>query len=136
MPLLTDTGPLVALCNRRDAHYGVISRSFGAMRDTMLTTSGCMTEAMHLLYRAGGWSAQNRLWNLVRGGVLAFGPEMLEAPLRIAEYMKRFRDQPCDYADATLLVAAEETGHRRVFTIDPHFHAYRLTDGSALEVVP
>jgi predicted nucleic acid-binding protein len=55
---------------------------------------------------------------------------------RAFAFMAKFKDQPCDYADATLLVAAEETGLRRIFAYDRHFHAYRLTDGTALEVVP
>jgi uncharacterized protein len=49
--------------------------------------------------------------------------------------MERFRDQPCDYADATLLVAAEDTGRKRVFTIDTHFHAYRLSNRDALVII-
>lgn len=52
-----------------------------------------------------------------------------------ALFMERFRDQPCDYADATLLVAAEETAIRLIFTIDPHFHAYRLAGGEALSIM-
>lgn len=50
--------------------------------------------------------------------------------------MERFRDIPCDYADATLLVAAEQTGTRRIFTFDKHFYAYRLSNGDHLEVIP
>ena len=49
--------------------------------------------------------------------------------------MTRFHDIPCDYADATLLVAAEEIGLRRIFTVDRHFYAYRLTSGESLDLV-
>lgn len=50
--------------------------------------------------------------------------------------MDRFRDQPCDYADATLLVAAEEMTSLCIFTLDGHFYAYRLVDGTQLDVIP
>ena len=41
-----------------------------------------------------------------------------------------------DLADASLVVAAETLNLGRIFTLDRHFYAYRLADGSALEVVP
>jgi hypothetical protein len=50
--------------------------------------------------------------------------------------MEQYLDTPMDLADASLVVAAETLGLRRVFTLDRHFYAYRLADGSALEVVP
>lgn len=50
--------------------------------------------------------------------------------------MDKYRDQPMDLADASLVAAVEHLGLRRVFTIDRDFHVYRLADGSALELVP
>jgi predicted nucleic acid-binding protein len=49
--------------------------------------------------------------------------------------MERFRDQPCDYADATLLVASEVLGVTAVLTLDGHFFAYRLSNGVALHII-
>ena len=95
----------------------------------------CLTEAMHLLYHAQGWLVQNALWSLVRGGVLFVWPDIEPATLRAAEFINKYRDLPCDYADATLLVAAEDARHRQVFTLDQHFFAYCLSDGTSLEVI-
>lgn len=39
-------------------------------------------------------------------------------------------------ADASLVVVAESFNLQQVFTLDSDFYAYRLGDGSALEVVP
>jgi len=50
--------------------------------------------------------------------------------------MEQYRDAPMDLADASLVVAAETLGLRRVFTLDRHFYAYRLADGIALGIVP
>ncbi len=50
--------------------------------------------------------------------------------------MDKYRDLPMDLADASLVAAAEALGSRSVFTLDRHFHAYRLINGSALQVVP
>lgn len=39
--------------------------------------------------------------------------------------MHRYCDIPMDFADASLVVLAETTGFRRVFTLDKHFYAYQ-----------
>ncbi len=55
--MLTDNGPLVALINRNDPHH---ERYKAAVRQwpaaPLLTTWPCWTEAMYLLYRAGGYA--------------------------------------------------------------------------------
>jgi hypothetical protein len=95
-----------------------------------------VTEALHLLDRAAGWPGQDALWKLIEAGTLQILPMRETSSMRARDYMARFRDQPCDYADATILVAAEDTGCTRVFTIDSHFLAYRLTSGKTLTVLP
>jgi len=49
--------------------------------------------------------------------------------------MGQYQDHPMDLADATLVALADFRGWRKVFTLDSHFYAYRLRDGSALEVI-
>ena len=56
--------------------------------------------------------------------------------IRMAELMEQYRDTPMDMADASIVAAAESLAQRRIFTVDRQFYIYRLTDGSALEVVP
>jgi predicted nucleic acid-binding protein len=41
-----------------------------------------------------------------------------------------------DLADASIVAAAEALIISAIFTIDSHFHAFRLHDGSALSVLP
>jgi predicted nucleic acid-binding protein len=45
---------------------------------------------------------------------------------RIAELMSKYDDLPMDFADATLVVAAEKTGLREIISIDSDFDIYRL----------
>jgi hypothetical protein len=53
--------------------------------------------------------------------------------------MERYADHPMDLADASLVVAAESLGTRRVFTIDRRdFATYRVRRGHrshAMEIV-
>lgn len=46
-----------------------------------------------------------------------------------------YRDRPMDFADATLLIAAEPTGLRQVISIDSDFDIYHLSGNSAVENV-
>ncbi len=133
---LTDTGPLVALIDARDRYHALIVASLSAVAWPLVTTEACLTEALYLLNAAAGWSGQKALWQFVEDGGLRVLETPQNGPLRARAYMEQFRDQPCDYADATLLVTAEEMGLRRVFTIDRHVYAYRLPGGIALEVIP
>jgi uncharacterized protein len=133
--LLTDTGPLVALYDRKDPHNAAANAAFNRLREPMFTTPACLAEALYLLGKARGWEAQNTLWEPVRAGLLIVHQEPETGPLRAAAYMERYRYLPCDYADATLLVAAADTAIRRIFTIDPHFYVYRLPRGEALQLM-
>lgn len=135
--MLTDTGPLVALINRNDPHH---QRCKSAACEwpavPLLTTWPCWTEAMHLLYRAGGYPAQATLWRWWAGGQVRLHELTEEEVDRMAVLMEKYRDRPMDLADASLVVAAEYLGLRQVFTVDEDFHIYRLFDGSALACAP
>ena len=132
---LTDTGPLVALIDESDGYHVRVKQAARAISWPMVTTEACLTEALYLLGESAGWPGQEALWLFVSDNSLGVLNSPINGPRRASGFMKRFRDQPCDYADATLLVAAEETGLRRIFTIDKHFNAYRLTNGESVEII-
>ena len=132
---LTDTGPLVAMIDAEDAHHARTLAALAAVRWPLVTTEACMTETLYLLHSIAGWTGQNAIWQFVADNSLQILTPPADAPLRARAYMDRYRDLPCDYADATLLIAAEENDFRRIFTIDRHFYAYRFSNGSVLEVI-
>lgn len=135
--ILTDTGPLVALINRNDPNHApclAITKRLPA--EPLLTTWACFTEAMYLVYRAGGYPAQAALWALHAAGMLVLHASAGDEVARMADLMGRHRDTPMDLADASLVATAERLAQRRVFSLDRHFYAYRLANGSAFEVVP
>ena len=134
--ILCDTGPLVALLIEDDPDHVICTHAASAASGPLLTTDACLTETLHLLGRAGGLRAQNGLWSTVRSGKVNVTAMSHDARLRAAAYMDKYGDLPCDHADATLLVAAEDTGIRCIFTIDSHFYAYMLNDGSHFEMFP
>jgi hypothetical protein len=51
--------------------------------------------------------------------------------------MEKYKDVPMDFADATLVVLAEETGIQEVFTLDLRgFSAYRIHGKKGFTVWP
>lgn len=45
---------------------------------------------------------------------------------RIIELTKKYADRPMDFADATLIIAAEKTSIKTIISIDADFDIYRL----------
>lgn len=54
---------------------------------------------------------------------------------RIIAFTKEYRDRPMDFADATLVIAAEKTGIKRIISIDSDFDIHRLPGKVRIENV-
>ncbi len=134
---LTDTGPLIALLDKsQGAQHLRCRNALLSLPPPLVTTREVWTEAMYLIGREMSYPGQKALWRLRASGQLVLHESSSAEVDRMELLMEQYRDIPMDLADASLVVAAETLGLRRVFTLDRHFYAYRLADGSALEVVP
>ncbi|MEK7865896.1 MAG: PIN domain-containing protein [Planctomycetota bacterium] len=133
--VLLDTGPLVALLWRGDAAHEGCLRVFDDLEGDVLTTEAVITEAMYLLGRFPG-GPDACLEFVLRGGAvpLPMSVGMWTATRRL---MLKYRDLPMDFADATLVALAEETGVLDVFTLDLRdFGLYRASHGKRFTVIP
>jgi uncharacterized protein len=134
--ILTDTGPLAALLDTDDSHHAeCVAAAQRLPSGPLLTTWPCFTEAMYLLGEVGGYSYEAALWNLRATGRLVLLDLTSEEIDRMVGLMEKYKDTPMDLADASLVTVAESRSLRRIFTVDSDFFIYRLSDGSALEVV-
>lgn len=132
---LADTGPLVALIDRGEREHVRCVAALTTLTIPLVTTWPVVAEAMYLLGR-GGWLAQSALWRIIRGGNLVI-PELGSAYLpRMHDLMEQYRDTPMDFADASLVALAEQTGERQVFTLDAHFQAYRMHGRQRFDTLP
>ena len=132
----TDTSALVALILGDDPDHVRCIAVADSLTPPMVTTQACLTEALYLLHRAGGWLAQDDLWSLVFSGDLIIEELTSDETERAYRLMKTYRTMPCDYADATLVALLERHDIRTVFSLDGHFWTYRLSDGDSLIVTP
>lgn len=133
--LLLDTGALVACLHRDDRDHERCVRVLERLRGPLLTTEPVLTEAMFLLSRVRRGPAVC-LDFFVRGGAVLV-PQSNESLRRCAELIRRYASLPMDFADATLVALAEETGIRRVFTLDRRdFGVYRVGARGLFEILP
>ena len=126
--ILVDTGPLVALFDRRDSQHVRCRNVLGTIREPLLTTGPVLTEVFHML--SPNSLGADRVRDFVSEQGL--GVWFLDAAGlgRAFELMGQYGDHPMDLADASLIVAAEALGARKIFTVDRHdFSAYRIRRG-------
>jgi len=106
------------------------------MKQRLITTQACITESIYLIRSHSGWPGQQTLINWIEVGFLNIHPSNPIGEKRACSLMRLYADAPMDFADATLVVAAEELGIVRILTIDAHFYTYRINDKSHFEVLP
>ncbi len=135
---LTDTGPLFALADSKGQpeQNKRCQSLLLTLPMPLVTTLPCLTEAMYMRGRTGGWFMQRYIARLLREGTLRIGISSEAGVSRALDLMDKYQDRPMDLADASLVALAEARGYQRIFSIDSDFYVYRLADGSALEVVP
>lgn len=126
--IVVDTGPLVALFDPKDGQHSRCRMTLRAIRELIGTTTPVLTEAFHMLGPAS--LGADRLREFIEKGGLSVWFLQRPALTRAFELMERYADHPMDLADASLVVAAESLGTRRVFTIDRNdFETYRVRRG-------
>ena len=126
--ILVDTGPLVGLFDATDHSHAGCRRILSRLDDRLATTLPVLTEAFHLLrpetHRVSG------LIDFIRDGGAAVIPLDRDGLSRCFELMQRYADIPMDFADASIVAAAEQVGTDRVFTLDrKDFGIYRIARG-------
>jgi len=135
--ILADTGPLVALFDPADRDHARCVNRLREIAEPLVTTIPVLTEAFHLL-RPGSRGGAGLMRFAGEGGVGLWHFDDASHP-RAFELMRRYNNLPMDLADASLVVAAEMLGTRRILTLDrKEFHTYRIRRGHrnlAFEIV-
>jgi len=132
---LVDTGPLVAYLNRRDESHHEVAQSMRHFKGQLATTGAVISEVMYFVAE-------------FVNGPASFANFLLGSRIHIADYaqpaqvgaaaalMQRYTDTPMDFADATLVLLAEELGVIEIFTLDQRgFSTYRTAKGKTFRLV-
>lgn len=122
--ILIDTGPLIALFDKDDKYHKNIKDFIKNAKYKFITTTAVITEVSHMLDFNINVQIDFFEWILNNGVVLH---EISQTDiLKIVELTKKYSDRPMDFADATLVIAAEKTGINKIISIDSDFDIYRL----------
>ena len=131
--VLLDTGPLVALLDRSDAHHAWAVQQMREITLPLLTADAVVTEAAYLTRRlAGAWET---LHGYIRAGHLlnVFDYARMASPA--FELMLKYRSVPMGYADACLVVLCEHHAKLPVMTADTDFRIYRRNGSQPIKLV-
>jgi len=131
--ILIDTGPLVALCDGRDAkHRSAVSQLAGFTSPTLVLCEPVLTEACFLLphpsqrRRLGGLLSALRVKPVSDTG----DPRFWAA---VFAWLARYDDHEPDWADAYLAVLSQSHPRATVWTFDREFRStWRRPDGSPI----
>ena len=122
--ILIDAGPIIALFDKDDKYHLKIMEFIKNRKFKFVTTTAVITEVSHMLDFNTNVQISFLEWIMNEGIILQ---EIIQKDIfRIVELSIKYSDRPMDFADATLVIAAEKTGIREIISIDSDFDIYRL----------
>jgi hypothetical protein len=133
--LILDTGAFVALLDKSEKNHKRCVTFFKDYKGSVLTTEPVLTETIYLL--GPSIKAQKHVIDFVLRGGATLIPQSVESLSRAAILMEKYKDIPMDFADATLVVLAEDIDIDEVFTLDLRgFNSYRLHGKRSFKIWP
>ena len=121
--IIIDTGPLVALRNKRDQYHGWARRVLDTVEPPLWTCEAVVTEACFLLGHMNG--GPNAILELLAAGILKIDFTLSAEGAPVRTLMSRFQSVPMSLADACLVRMTELVPGSVVLTLDSDFHVYR-----------
>lgn len=124
--MLIDIGVIYTLFEPREQKHAICVEKFKSINDEFITTVAVLTEAIYFLGESRGWNGQERLWNLIETQALGVHHQTDEDLSRMKYLMEKYQDTPMDFADDSLVTAAEMLKTNKIFTIRYGF--FRLSN--------
>lgn len=121
---ILDTGPLVALFNKKDRYHEASIACLRELQAEPITTWMVVTEASHLL-RQSVQAQLNLLEWIRRGGLKTWHMGLDDIP-QLMELMEKYKDLPMDLADGSLVLLAHKFNICDVLSIDSDYDVYRI----------
>jgi predicted nucleic acid-binding protein len=119
--VLVDSGFIVALLSRDDAHRGWALAQAPQLGHPWATCEAVLSESFHLLGKPG----QPKLAALLQRGVVVPGFDLGDELHPILDLMDKYADVPMSLADACLVRMTETRADPVVVTTDTDFRVYR-----------
>ena len=131
---LVDSGPLLALFDRDDGHHSRVVEFMRANPSLRLvTTWPVLNETAALLAARVGEQAEIDFLEWVVAGAVGIADLGNTELIRMLELIRKYRDLPFDFADASIAELAASMGVDQVLSIDSDFDVYRSGQGKPLK---
>lgn len=133
--LLLDTGAFVALVSPDERQHAACVAVLESWEGAVITTEAVLTETLYLV--GSRLDYQQVCLEFFLRGVFILMPSTETSLERVAQLLKKYRDLPMDFADATLVALGEQMETDLIFTLDRHdFSVYRLNGKRRFEILP
>ena len=125
MNAILDTGPWVALIDRSESKHDMCVQWLKDYSGRLYSTEAVLTEVLYLLNFSV--KAQTAAIDFVLKSVVEIVPSSVESMKKAKNLIKKYSDLPMDYADATIVCLAMDTGIHDIITFDQKdFNIYRV----------
>ena len=121
--IVIDTGPIVALLNRRDRHHAWVREVLDTVEPPIFTCEAVVSEACFLVRRLAG--GQDAVLELLSNNVVKVDFRILPEIDALRGLMRKFANVPMSLADACLVRMTELDAQSVIVTLDGDFQVYR-----------
>jgi predicted nucleic acid-binding protein len=130
---IVDTGPLVALIDRRERHHAWARETLGGLEPPLLTCEAVISEACFVLGHLKG--GRNAVLSLVSRGIVVPTFRLESESEAVRKLVMKYANVPMSLADACLLRMSELAPRMAVITLDSDFRTYRRNGRQVVPVV-
>ena len=135
MIAILDTGPWVALIDRSESRHTDCVQWLKTFSGRLYSTEAVLTEVLYLL--SFSITAQCAALDFILESVVEIVPSSMESLKNVKNLMKKYADLPMDFADATIVCLATETGMHNIVTFDKKdFGIYKLPKKKNFTICP
>jgi len=135
MDVLLDTGPWVAMIDRSEKKHKICIKWLKNFSGRMFSTEAVLTEVLYLLNFS--YDAQAGAMDFVLTGAVTVMPSSVESIKAAKQLMLKYRDIPMDFADASLVVLANDLSISNIVTFDVRdFSIYRTAAKGHYTIIP
>ena len=135
MKAILDTGPWVALIDKSESKHDICVRWLKNFSGKLYSTESVLTEVLYLLNFSV--KAQTAAIDFVLKSVVEIIPSSVESMKKVKILIKKYSDLPMDYADATIVCLAMDTGIYNIITLDQKdFNIYKFKKKQSFVIMP
>ena len=123
LPILVDASFLVSIYDKQEPYHRQCMAVLDQLNQPLVTCEPVVTEAIYLLRGLPG--APQAILASIQEGQLEIPFQLAHGADEVLASYTKYRDTPCDFADACLIAMADQLGTGDILTLDSDFKHYR-----------